>query len=220
MTDTITQKDITWLEKALERFGNDGSILDISELDGYLCAIVSSPRAIDPSLWLPGIFAHKDPKWPNEQEFERFVGTVFNIMHSIESTLNDIPDEFEPVFLTEEDDPDTLLVEEWCFGYMKGVDVGRWPEIEPTSDTPAQLDAIGLFGLTDNFAELDKLSGTELEQAKQALKPAAVSLHQYWFERRDEFAEASQTIINEGPKVSRNDPCPCGSGKKFKKCCL
>ena len=23
-----------------------------------------------------------------------------------------------------------------------------------------------------------------------------------------------------GPKVGRNDPCPCGSGKKFKKCCM
>lgn len=27
-------------------------------------------------------------------------------------------------------------------------------------------------------------------------------------------------IINRGGKVRRNDPCPCGSGKKFKKCCL
>jgi preprotein translocase subunit SecA len=27
-----------------------------------------------------------------------------------------------------------------------------------------------------------------------------------------------QTIKNEGPKVGRNDPCPCGSGKKFKNC--
>ena len=26
-------------------------------------------------------------------------------------------------------------------------------------------------------------------------------------------------IRREGPKVGRNDPCPCGSGKKFKKCC-
>ncbi|MBM3333698.1 SEC-C domain-containing protein [Candidatus Sumerlaeota bacterium] len=25
--------------------------------------------------------------------------------------------------------------------------------------------------------------------------------------------------IRRGPKVGRNDPCPCGSGKKFKKCC-
>ena len=29
----------------------------------------------------------------------------------------------------------------------------------------------------------------------------------------------SQTVRNEGPKVGRNDPCPCGSGKKYKKCC-
>jgi hypothetical protein len=27
-------------------------------------------------------------------------------------------------------------------------------------------------------------------------------------------------IQNTGPKVGRNDPCPCGSGKKYKKCCL
>jgi len=27
------------------------------------------------------------------------------------------------------------------------------------------------------------------------------------------------TIRNEQPKVKRNDPCPCGSGKKFKHCC-
>lgn len=29
-----------------------------------------------------------------------------------------------------------------------------------------------------------------------------------------------QTIINDMPKVGRNEPCPCGSGKKYKKCCL
>lgn len=29
----------------------------------------------------------------------------------------------------------------------------------------------------------------------------------------------SKMVVNEGPKVGRNDPCPCGSGKKYKKCC-
>jgi SEC-C motif domain protein len=28
-----------------------------------------------------------------------------------------------------------------------------------------------------------------------------------------------QTIKRETPKIGRNEPCPCGSGKKFKKCC-
>ncbi len=32
-------------------------------------------------------------------------------------------------------------------------------------------------------------------------------------------AQRVQTIIRDHPKVGRNDPCPCGSGKKYKKCC-
>ncbi len=31
-------------------------------------------------------------------------------------------------------------------------------------------------------------------------------------------ATGQQTVVREGPKVGRNDPCPCGSGKKYKKC--
>jgi len=30
----------------------------------------------------------------------------------------------------------------------------------------------------------------------------------------------SSTIVNTQPKIGRNDPCPCGSGKKYKKCCM
>lgn len=29
----------------------------------------------------------------------------------------------------------------------------------------------------------------------------------------------SMTVVNETPKIYPNDPCPCGSGKKYKKCC-
>ena len=31
--------------------------------------------------------------------------------------------------------------------------------------------------------------------------------------------EEHKPVVNEGPKVGRNDPCPCGSGKKYKNCC-
>jgi len=33
-------------------------------------------------------------------------------------------------------------------------------------------------------------------------------------------AENRNQVVRATPKVGRNDPCPCGSGKKFKKCCL
>ena len=41
-------------------------------------------------------------------------------------------------------------------------------------------------------------------------------------ERRKELYKAqrrSSTVVRTEAKVGRNDPCPCGSGKKFKKCC-
>ena len=31
--------------------------------------------------------------------------------------------------------------------------------------------------------------------------------------------EAAKPVRNKGPRVGRNDACPCGSGKKYKKCC-
>ncbi|MBE7073623.1 MAG: preprotein translocase subunit SecA [Clostridiales bacterium] len=31
--------------------------------------------------------------------------------------------------------------------------------------------------------------------------------------------QVQKTVVNEGPKTGRNDPCPCGSGKKYKNCC-
>jgi uncharacterized protein YecA (UPF0149 family) len=41
------------------------------------------------------------------------------------------------------------------------------------------------------------------------------------FEVEDDFwlPEVKQ-VVRQGPKIGRNDPCPCGSGKKYKKCCL
>ena len=39
-------------------------------------------------------------------------------------------------------------------------------------------------------------------------------------EASDPSAQAPvKTIVNKAPKVGRNDPCPCGSGRKYKKCC-
>ena len=40
--------------------------------------------------------------------------------------------------------------------------------------------------------------------------------HWYFHEGKDLDQE---TIVREEPKIGRNDPCPCGSGKKYKKCC-
>jgi preprotein translocase subunit SecA len=58
--------------------------------------------------------------------------------------------------------------------------------------------------------------------ARSAARPAtpAVTLSRGPMERRPEAARPGGTPAAGGPKVGRNEACPCGSGKKYKKCCL
>jgi SEC-C motif-containing protein len=65
------------------------------------------------------------------------------------------------------------------------------------------------------FAAKFRTNGTEQEHHEVAL-----------FSREDgrwvyagQAGQPGTTVRREAPKVGRNDPCPCGSGKKFKKCC-
>jgi uncharacterized protein len=48
------------------------------------------------------------------------------------------------------------------------------------------------------------------------IAPAARNIHAYWLARRAPRARLRQ--LNKAPDPGRNDPCPCGSGKKFKRC--
>ena len=56
------------------------------------------------------------------------------------------------------------------------------------------------------------------ESAYEAQRQAALRMSQQ-AQMADEGKEAVRTIVRDQPKVGRNDPCPCGSGKKYKKCC-
>jgi len=62
--------------------------------------------------------------------------------------------------------------------------------------------------LIDSPVKIDKLA-IEIEAAIQPV-------NQYWKPLRK---SSVKTVQRETPKVGRNDPCPCGSGKKFKQCC-
>ena len=74
-------------------------------------------------------------------------------------------------------------------------------------------------GLVATHAETTGMGYASAQQP--APSPAGVAVANA---ERNPMAEASQagnqarTIRRDQPKVGRNDPCPCGSGKKYKKC--
>ncbi|MEW8087972.1 MAG: SEC-C metal-binding domain-containing protein, partial [Candidatus Thiodiazotropha endolucinida] len=59
-----------------------------------------------------------------------------------------------------------------------------------------------------------------VESIQLKIAPNARQIHAYWLSRRDEIPQDELIKKREQTPVGRNDPCPCGSGKKYKKCCL
>ena len=62
----------------------------------------------------------------------------------------------------------------------------------------------------------------ELEQASESMQEDLADLkdvrYQHESDQSDTPAASGQKPLPAGPKVGRNDPCPCGSGKKYKQC--
>ena len=76
---------------------------------------------------------------------------------------------------------------------------------------PEWSSATGIYGLADLVATHAKLGGSLSAELTDRISALRVQ----WTARR-----AVRLAREGGKKIGRNDPCPCGSGKKYKKCCL
>ncbi|MFM8796844.1 MAG: SEC-C metal-binding domain-containing protein, partial [Betaproteobacteria bacterium] len=68
--------------------------------------------------------------------------------------------------------------------------------------------------------EQDDLTRTPAHRAELALQipEAVLAMHAHWLPLRQAVHESNVAQALR-TKVGRNEPCPCGSGKKIKKCC-
>lgn len=55
-TGPLNENELEWLDETLAKYATEGAILDVSELDGLLTAILSAPTAIEPAQWLLAIW--------------------------------------------------------------------------------------------------------------------------------------------------------------------
>lgn len=216
----LNENELQWLEETLMSYAQgDESILDVAELDGLLTAVLSGPLVVEPDNWLVAIWGGQKniPRWKNDREMDRFINLCFQHMNDIAERLSNYPDQFEPVFGENDVEGRSFtVVEEWCFGYMRGVSLTDWSALPEA--LKADLDAIALHGTEENFTRLDEMDEEEFTDSVEAIRPAALRLYNYW-SANPQQTEVQQPIVN-GVKVGRNDPCPCGSGRKFKSCCL
>lgn len=221
--DELHELDAFLADPALEE-----TSMDVSTLEGFFTALAIGPDTLMPSQWLPWVYDMREGKaeaeFENLEQANRILGLLMRYHNTVIRVFMDNPASFEPIYWRGAQ----WGAAEWCKGFLLGTRFSReaWSLLmvgQPKLFTP--FFCLG----TDEGIELIK-TDHDAEHWMNAVAPALVEIHAHWKGHRDarpaglvgdDFRLGGQRvpITRESPKVGRNVPCPCGSGKKFKKCC-
>jgi uncharacterized protein len=205
------------LDYYLLRYGHDDSILDISALDGFFAALACAPDTILPSRWIPAIWGSENnsPAWPDEEELGDFTRAVFALYNQVMQGMNE--DVYEALFLEHEVDGKTYtIVDDWCEGFLRGLNLWGPLSNDDAAVTEECIQPVRLFAMEEGFSRLEAMRDDEIEAQQKLIEPSVCQLFRHFLAQR---RQATAPYIRQGNKVGRNDPCPCGSGKKYKHCC-
>lgn len=225
LDDAATERLGTLLEQRAVPFQG----LNLEALDGMLSALAVSPVLVPASAWQPLVWGPKPPRWENATEAldvqALLLGHWNTCVARVRHGDDDLPAALAPLLwlpeVPEADHPDELDVgHDWAQGFFRGVDLcaEAWQ---------GWLD--GYDWVDDIFALLEQLASGEAP-ADPGEPPARVSyrerleiiaslpgmLNDLHLQRIED--QTPRTPVRRAAKPERNAPCPCGSGRKYKRC--
>jgi len=207
--------------------------LSYGELEGFLFAVVAAPDTVPPSDWIPVVFGEQGPPFESESQARSLMGDLMALHNKLNADVLantiELPEDcrFRDDALSNLSDD--APVGQWCRGFIRG---HSWLEESWDETVPDELDdELGALLMTMSFFASPRLAERYLAECSDTEK-SLVDLAEIF---REAFPDAMagyahlgrsihQALMNQpsqrAEKVGRNDPCPCGSGKKYKKCCL
>jgi uncharacterized protein len=221
--DPLPDEHCERLQALLDKSGSD-QVMNIERLDGFLAALVSGPDVVMPSEYLPLVYGRSpdEPGFATEEELREFLALLMHHWNVIVDTLRS-GDVYLPVML--EDEKGIAHGIEWAQGFMQGVHLRResWSELITNEEEGGPILAIALrAGEVDPDWPSEPLSDEKRDELQATMIAGLVRIYRYFEPHRMQSARASReelTYRRAAPKMGRNDPCPCGSGKKYKNCC-
>ncbi|QRM21037.1 UPF0149 family protein [Dechloromonas sp. TW-R-39-2] len=219
----LNDSDLDRLEQVLEADVFQGDAMRLDEIQAILCAIVSGPIPVAPAVWLPDVLGKGAEKTDDPQVAEA-LELLMRLNNDIAAAL--LADEtVSPVLYPIDESCENYDYAAWADSYVYGAGLaGDWYELagKHAEDLSELLEP--MFLLNGMLKEDVEKSGDRwfspaeearlIDDIQENLPVIVQALYNFWRNKR-----SGGTVRNEEPKSGRNDPCPCGSGRKFKQCC-
>lgn len=197
----------------------------LSELDGFLTGILVCPAPIAPAEWMQNVWGTDEggvPPFDDPLDVQWFADAVMARHDEIARDLR--RGKLQPIFDIDERNGDVLW-EAWAIGFAEAVALraDAWATLlaDPGLDGGAGGDALSrlslLLAVATDESPLDSVQIDALHDRASADLVDGVLRAQAAVRGKGGGATASVAV--RPAKVGRNDPCPCGSGRKSKRCC-
>lgn len=213
------------LDDLLLSIDNDDAFT-VSKLEGYIAGVLCCPVKLKTSEWFPHIWGSgQTTELLGEIRMEAVIRLVLQHYNYVKSCLEDPDAEYEPKYQVDTDG--TLLWEIWAEGFEVAMEVGHrgWAKIgrKALRSNMAGETVVTLIGIIDLAMGGDVVPEEDRDEIRIAAPDLIPVLTKSIFElnTRGKIEHAEDfplDVEGEIPKVGRNEPCPCGSGKKYKKC--
>ncbi|MGF1546507.1 MAG: UPF0149 family protein [Thiotrichales bacterium] len=221
----LTDEELDALDAWLLDEAMPESSMDLASLDGFFAALALNPASIAAEDWLGWVWdrAHATalPAFASEIEVHRGMELLLRHYDAVvQAIVGDA--KYEPVLDIEPDGPGGERYDAggWCAGFILGLNAFYEPYwARASAERVEMLAPMLLLGTTDGLATLGRHPNPDLAmQGAVAAIPVAIrDLNAYFAPLRDEASAVPSR--RAAAKTGRNELCPCGSGKKFKKCC-
>jgi uncharacterized protein len=222
------------LSELLDRRAVPFKGFNLEALDGFLSALAVGPETVPAEEWQPQVWGGKTPRWDGAEEAAEVDALLAGHVRLVELRVrhggDDLPDRLAPLIWLPEDptahSDDALDIGcDWAYGFLRGMEVRETAWYAWLDEHPWIEEIVAMFDrlvsgevLVENDAEDGNVEPETVTYAERLgivveIPGMLADLHHHRID-----ALTPRTPLRRETLPGRNDPCPCGSGKKYKKC--
>ena len=203
--------------------------MNLEQMDGFLSALICCPDLVPPSEYLPeslgGDMVLEDDFFA-KPILEDFLSQIMRHWNDIVDNLNS-GEVYLPLLL--EDEHGITYGNDWANGFLRGMELRKeyWADLIDDEEHGGSL--VPIFALAHEnspdpaMRPYNEPVSAELRETLIMGTAAGVNEIYHYFEAQrllgKDLLGTTATFRRSMPKIGRNEPCPCRSGKKFKHCC-